>query len=146
MKRWTQITAASLIAVGGATQALAFDEIQYQAVKNGQGDCLWCDLSGANLANIDFRGVDLSGADFTEADLTGADLNKVDLSGADLTGAFLKGADLSGAIFTGAELDQVDLSDSVLVGAKLEGANCDWATIFPQDSGLSCVGVTIERE
>lgn len=146
MKRWTLLTAASLIVVAGATQAWAFDEKQYQAVKNGQGDCLWCDLSGANLANINFKGVDLSGADFTEADLTGADLNKVDLTAADLTGAILTGADLSGATFTGAELDQVDLSDAILVGAKLERANCDWATIFPQDSGLSCVGVTIERE
>ena len=146
MKRWTLLTAAGLFAIAGATQAWAFDETQYQAVKNGQGDCPWCDLSGANLANMDFEGVDLSGADLTEADLTGADLTKVDLSGADLTGAVVTGADLSGADFTAADLDQVDLSSAVLVGAKLERANCDWATKLPQDSGLSCVGVTIERQ
>ncbi|MDH3265116.1 MAG: pentapeptide repeat-containing protein [Paracoccaceae bacterium] len=146
MKRWTLITAASLFAFAAAAQAWAFDEAQYQAVKSGQGDCPWCDLSGADLATVKFAGADLSGADLTEADLSGADLTKADLSGADLTGAVLTGADLSGADFTAADLDQVDLSGAVLVGAKLERANCDWATKLPQDSGLSCVGVTIERE
>jgi uncharacterized protein YjbI with pentapeptide repeats len=143
MKRWNLLIAASLIAVSAATAASAFDPAQVQAVKSGQGDCPWCKLSGADLANVKLTGVDLSGADLTAADLTHAKITKVDLTGADLTGAVLKGADLSGTDLRGADLDQVDLSDVILVGTKLETANCDWATKLPEDSGLSCVGVTI---
>ena len=47
MKRWNALTAASLITIAGATVALAFDPSQYQAVKNGQIDCPWCNLSGS---------------------------------------------------------------------------------------------------
>lgn len=82
MKRWTLVTAASLIAVAGASQAWAFEEARFQAVKNGRGDCPWCDLSGANLATFNLAGVDLSGADLTGADFTGAVLVGTKLEGA----------------------------------------------------------------
>lgn len=146
MKRWNWLIAAGLISFAGTTETLAFNQAQYEAVKNGDKACLWCDLSGADLANVDLTGADLSGADLTEANLNGATLREVDLTGADLTGAQLAGADLSRAIFTGADLDQVDLSRAIIAGAKLENANCDWATRFPESSGLVCVGVTVERE
>jgi uncharacterized protein YjbI with pentapeptide repeats len=145
MKRWNLLIATSLVAGLTATAAPAFEPTQVQAVKDGQGNCPWCNLSGADLANVRLTGVDLSGADLTEADLTDAKITKVDLTGADLTGAVLKGADLSGTNLMGADLDQVDLSDAVLVGTKLETANCDWATKLPEGLGLSCVGVTIVR-
>jgi uncharacterized protein YjbI with pentapeptide repeats len=145
MKRWTLLIAASLIALAGPTAATAFDQAQYAAVKGGSKDCPWCNLSGANLTNVDFSGGDLSGADFTGADLTGARLANVNLTGADLTGANLTGAILSGADFTLADLDQVDVSAAVWKNAKLEKANCDWATKLPEASNLSCLGVTIER-
>ena len=146
MKRLNSLIAASLITFAGTTGALAFDPLKYQAVQNGQRDCAWCDLSGANLSNIDLAGADLSGADLTEADLSGADLRNADLTGTDLTAAVLDGTDFTGVDFKGADLDQVDLTRAVLVGAKLEQANCDWATKFPENSGLSCVGVTIARK
>ena len=146
MKRMNSLIAASLITFAGATGALAFDPSKYQAVQNGQSDCAWCDLSGANLSNMNFAGADLSGADLTEADLSGADLRNADLTGTDLTAAVLNGTDFTGVDFKGADLDQVDLTRAVLVGAKIEQANCDWATKFPENSGLSCMGVTIVRK
>ena len=146
MKRWNSLMAASLISLTGTTGAMAFDPDKYQAVQNGHSDCVWCDLRGANLSNFDFAGADLSGADLTEADLSGADLRNADLTGTDLTAAVLDGTNFTGVEFKGADLDQVDLTRAVLVGAKLEQANCDWATKFPEASGLSCMGVTIVRK
>ena len=146
MKRWNLLIATSLITLAGTTGAMAFDQAQVQAVRDGQDACLWCDLSGANLANVTLTGVDLTGADLTGADLSGAVLREADLTGADLTSAILAGADLSGAVFTGADLDQVDLSDVVFAGARIENANCDWATKFPEGSGLICMGVTVILE
>ena len=79
MKRWNSLIAVSLITFAGTTGALAFDPSQYQAVKNGQGDCPWCDLSGANLKGVNLKGADLTGANLTGADLTNVDLTNVDL-------------------------------------------------------------------
>jgi uncharacterized protein YjbI with pentapeptide repeats len=146
MKIHNLLIAAGFICAIATSTAPAFDQAHYQSVKQGQGDCPWCDLSGADLANLKLSGADLGGADLTEADLTGAVLTKVDLSGADLTGAVLTGADLSGAVLTGADLDQVDLSGAVLEGAILEKAYCDWGTKLPEGLGLACVGVAIERQ
>lgn len=146
MKIHHLLIAAGAISIISASAAEAFDQGQYQSLKNGQGDCPWCDLSGADLTNVKLSGVDLGGADLTEANLSGAALTEVDLTGADLTGAVLTGADLSGTDLTGADLDQVDLSATVLEGAKLEKAYCDWATRLPAGSGLACIGVTIERK
>lgn len=146
MKRWSLLTAASLIVCAGSTAASAADQTQYQALKAGKKTCAWCDLSGANLAKSKLSGVDLSGANLTGADLSGADLRNVDLSGADLTGARISGANLTGANLSGAELDQLDLSGALLLGANLDKAMCDWATKFPKNSDLSCVGVAIERK
>ena len=145
MKRLNMLIAASLFTVAGATGAQAFDPTHYAAVKAGQKSCQWCDLSGANLKKVNFTGADLTGTNFTGADLTNVNLTNADLTGADLTGVVVTGAVLTGAKFLGADLDQVDLTGAVLTGARLENANCDWATKFPADSGLSCVGVTIER-
>ena len=141
-----RLIVASLVAALAAGTASAFDQGQYQSVKQGRGDCPWCDLRGADLTNLRLDGVDLGGADLTEADLSDAVLTGVDLTGADLTGAVLTGADLTGTDLTGADLDQVDLSATVLEGAKLERAYCDWATRLPPETNLVCAGVTIERK
>jgi len=140
------IMAASVVAIFGSAGALAYDQAQYDAVAGGKPDCAWCDLSGADLRNIDFSGADLSGANLTGADISGAILRKADLSGADLTGAVVTGADLSGSSLAGADLDQVDLSGALLGDAVIETAYCDWATKLPGDSKMACIGVTIERK
>ncbi len=146
MKIYHLLMVAGLVSVVSTSAVKAFDQGQYQSVKQSQSDCPWCDLSGADLTNVKLSGTDLGGADLTEADLSGAVLTEVDLTGADLTGAVLTGANLKGTDLTGADLDQVDLSATVLEGAKLEKAYCDWATRLPTGSGLACVGVTIERK
>ena len=146
MTRWTSLIAAGLVAALAPTTALAFDQKQYDSVKKHGEACFWCDLSGAPLADADLRDVELPGTDLTDADLSGAVLRNADLSGADLTRANLAGTDLSGADLTGADLNQVDMSAAILSGAKLDGAYCDWATQFPEDSGLSCDGVTLAHK
>lgn len=147
MKTRNQLIAASVIALIGTTgSAFAYNQAHYASVKGGQSDCAWCDLSGADLRNVDFSGADLSGANLTGADISGAVFTRADLSGADLTGAVVTGADFSGSSLVGADLDQVDLSGAILAGTILEKAYCDWATKLPDDSQLACVGVTIERK
>jgi uncharacterized protein YjbI with pentapeptide repeats len=146
MKRQILLLAAGLLMLAGATNAYAYDELKYQAIKNGKKMCQWCDLKGADLRKIRLSGVDLSGSDFTGANLAGASLTKVDLSGADLTSATVAGADLSGSNLKGADLDQVDLSGANIKGAQIETAYCDWATKLPANSGFVCAGVTIQRK
>ena len=147
MKTRSQLIAASVIAIIGSTGgAFAYDQAQYASVKDGQSDCAWCDLSGANLKNVNFSGADLSGANLTGADISGAVLTKTDLSGADLTGAVVTGADFSGGTLAGADLDQVDLSGAILSGTVLEKAYCDWDTKLPDNLQLACVVDTIERK
>ena len=146
MNTTKHIIAASVVAIFGSAGALAYDQTQYDAVASGKSDCAWCDLSGADLRNIDFSGADLSGANLTGADISGAILRKADLSGADLTGAVVVDADLSDSSLAGADLDQVDLSSALLSGAIIEKAYCDWATKLPDDSNMACIGVTIERK
>jgi uncharacterized protein YjbI with pentapeptide repeats len=146
MRLSTLLIATSLIAVAAVTGALAFDKAKYQAIKDGQKACQWCDLSGANLANLNLTGADLVGANLTGAILTNVDFTKADLTGADLTGVDLTGAILKDAKVTGVDLDEVDLTVAKLKGANLEKANCNWATKLPQRSSWICVGVTIERK
>ncbi len=136
MKRWTMLIGASLITLAGVTEARAFDPAQYQAVKSGQTDCPMCDLSGANLTDVDFTDADLAKADLTNANLAGAELMRADL----------KGAILTGANFTGARLDQVDLTGAILTGANLEKAWCNYSTKLPAGSGWSCGGAIMQRE
>ena len=56
-------------------------------------------LAGADLAELDLRGVDLAGALLIQADLRGADLGGADLRAADLRDADLSGAHLADALF-----------------------------------------------
>jgi uncharacterized protein YjbI with pentapeptide repeats len=111
------------------------------------GNCLNCNLQGANLSAFDLRGDNLAGADLRGAimvqvpggfKLSGTDimtiyLSSSDVQGANLTGANLIGARLSGAYLTGAgrspaRLGGVDLSAAIatdlhLPHADLHGAN-----------------------
>lgn len=66
-----------------------------------------------------FAGLDLSGFNLAELDFKGADLSGCNLFGADLTDSILEGADLSGAL----------LDRCTLVRTRLSGANLTDASI-----------------
>ena len=107
-----QILATITVAVTlVASSASAFDPAHLKTLKD-TGDCINCDLSGANLEDAKLMGADLKGAK-----LMGADLKVAKLSGANLEGADLEGADLKDANLTEAELS----------GANLTGANLNYA-------------------
>src|SRR5580693_894513 len=61
------------------------------------------DLSGADLARVDFRNSDLIGVNFS-----GANLQRARLAGCNLAGARLSGADLTGAQLPEALAKQLD--------------------------------------
>jgi uncharacterized protein YjbI with pentapeptide repeats len=92
-----------------------FDEKQVQSLKKSN-NCPKCDLSGANLANLDLTYADLSGANLTGADFSNTVLSNANLTNANLTNgnftnvnffeANLKGADITKADFTKAYFDQ----------------------------------------
>jgi hypothetical protein len=100
--------AAILLASGlWAPAAMAANPDQLDQL-HGTGQCVRCDLTGANLAQANLAG----GANVTEANLTGANLTQANLTGVNLTRANLTGANLTGANLTGV----------ILTGAKLTGA------------------------
>jgi len=96
------------------------------------------DLSGADLSEIDFRGMSfvdatlektiLRGCRFDEADLSGAQLREADLTDASLLGAKLEGADFSDACLLGAAVCGPELAGAQVSQAQL-GALRQEATI-----------------
>lgn len=64
---------------------------------NSTNKCQSCDLSKANLSNLDMYGADLAGVNLTGADLSNASFLDANLTGADLTNANVKGANFAGA-------------------------------------------------
>jgi uncharacterized protein YjbI with pentapeptide repeats len=145
MKCLRLLTAASIIAGFGLSPAAAFNESHVEAVKQGQRDCRWCDLSGAKLVKINLSGANMRGATLQGADLTEGNLNKVDFSGAILTGATMTGVVLTDANLRQSTLNEVDLSGADITGADLQGAYCDHMTKIPEPSEWSCAGVVFER-
>lgn len=111
------------------------------------------DLSGQNLAVINFAGLDLSGADFNQTHLNGANLrearlervnlsearlngakgHKVRLDQANLQGASLIEAKLDEASFHKAQLNQANLSGADLRKADLSEANLSEADLSETD-------------
>ena len=121
-------------------------------------------LRGADLNQVNFRGVKLSrafldGATFIEADLraaqlddahmtgcvlTGARLGKATLRKADLTAATLRWADLTGTDLTGAALPHANLNDVRARRAILRGADVGYASFVGGDlSGADLSGAYV---
>ena len=63
--------------------AVGYSEAELEQLKL-TGNCVECDLSGANLKEANLVGADLSGALLRRVDLTNQDLTGVNLSGANL--------------------------------------------------------------
>jgi uncharacterized protein YjbI with pentapeptide repeats len=98
------------------------------------------DLTGANLAGLDFSGKDLTsvfmeganlaGCSFRGAKLDRAVLARANLQGADFHGAQVKGVNFGGADLTGAKLTgDLDLTAAVLISANLKDADFSGATM-----------------
>jgi uncharacterized protein YjbI with pentapeptide repeats/beta-lactamase regulating signal transducer with metallopeptidase domain len=73
--------------------------------------CRGCDLSGANLSNMDLSGVKLTGVDLSKANLRGANLSKAIFSGVDFSGADLRGARTDGTQFIGCDFSGAQLGN-----------------------------------
>lgn len=101
-------------------------------------------LAGADLTDLDLRGInfgetDLSGADLFDTRLNDANLKMSCLAGAELSSADLAGVDLyksdcSGvfavdANFSGAYLAEADISEADLRGSRLNGADLTKAVL-----------------
>jgi uncharacterized protein YjbI with pentapeptide repeats len=88
---------------------------------------------GAELKQLDLRGLDFSGKNLDEADLTGSNMEGVNLTGASLNATDLPLADLTGADLSGGKGHGVQLFRSALDGAKLSRA--DFAGAHMQEVG-----------
>ena len=91
------------------------------------------DLSGADLAGCDLRGIC-----FRDGNLEGAILREANLEGANLDGANLAQVDLCGANMFGASLVEADLMWSNLSGAVLELADLCCADLQMADLSDVC--------
>ena len=80
------------------SSGFGFDNAHLQKL-NSTNKCEKCDLSSANLANLDMYGANLPGAN-----LAGANLADTSFNDANLTDANMKGANIKGANFSGAKL------------------------------------------
>src|SRR6267154_5443775 len=76
------------------------------------------DFSSKNLSGLDLAGVDFKHANLTAAVMNGADLSGADLSGCNLTVSFAERANLQGAKLRGAIMFSMQLG-----GADLRGAD-----------------------
>lgn len=77
------------------------------------------DLVGAELKNLNLRGMDFEGSDLRKAELENADLRGVDFEGSDLRGTDFKDADMRGSNFAGANVKGADFDHADLRGADL---------------------------
>jgi uncharacterized protein YjbI with pentapeptide repeats len=103
------------------------DQSPRPAFRHATMDCEfiddWKDLD-LDRADIRACATQLAGLD-----LSGSNMAFVDFSRLDLTGVHLHKADLSGATFTKATLKKADLSEALLYGATLSSANLEGATL-----------------
>jgi uncharacterized protein YjbI with pentapeptide repeats len=150
MKMLSRLAAlfALVIAFGGSSVAVAFDESDLQNLKKLNA-CEGCDLSAATLKRVDLWGANMKGANLQGADLTDSILRAANLSGANLSGATLRDvklmvADLSEADLSGADLSGVDLWNSNLEKANLSGANLSKANLLEANlSGADLSGANL---
>jgi uncharacterized protein YjbI with pentapeptide repeats len=89
----------------------------------GTKQCNQCDLSGANLSNMDL----------SKAQLVGANLNMANLSNTNLSGANLTKASVVGANLSGANLRQTNLTQTTFVYSNLAQAQIQGATLLQTD-------------
>jgi uncharacterized protein YjbI with pentapeptide repeats len=127
MKLKIVATVALLACFGFAEQALGLNQLDLDQLK-ATNACPRCNLSGADLTQLNLTGVNLRGADLSGATLSQANLTNADLTGANLEGAVLNSVNLSGASLTGANLksaslENADLSYAGFISANLEAAN-----------------------
>ena len=95
-----------LLLAGLSWEVDAFSEEDLKKLK-ATGNCVQCDLSGADLWSED-----LSGADLTQANLTKTSLKRVNLTDANLTGTNLTDANLIRAIFCGTTMQDGTMDNS----------------------------------
>lgn len=120
-------TGVLLACFGFAEQSLALNQLDLDQLK-ATSACPRCNLSGADLTQVNLIGANLRGADLSGATLSQANLTNADLTGANLEGAVLNSANLSGASLTGANLKSASLENANLsyagfISANLEAAN-----------------------
>jgi uncharacterized protein YjbI with pentapeptide repeats len=90
--------------------------------------CNGCDLSGANLSNIDLSKAQLVGANLNMANLVNTNLSEANLTkasvvGANLGGANLRQTNLTEATFVYSNLAQAQMQGATLYKTDLQGAN-----------------------
>ncbi len=119
--------------LGIAPQAWAVNQGDLQKLKETK-ECPRCDLSGADLSELNLSGADLRNANLRSAILSKSNLENADFTGTNLESAKLDGANLKRVSFTGANLrsaslENSDLSFAGFMGANLEAANLKGATL-----------------
>jgi uncharacterized protein YjbI with pentapeptide repeats len=107
--------------------AWAFDEAQLKQLTETK-QCNGCDLSEADLANLDLEGAQLVGANLNAANLAntnlrGANLTKASIVEANLANANLRQTTLSETTFVYSNLAQVTMEGATLYGTDFQGAN-----------------------
>ena len=116
MMKHIAILIAFLMTIGSQVSAFDINDLGRLEDTN---NCVWCDLSSADLS-----AADLSGADLSAADLSGADLSAADLSGANLSRADLSGAHLGAAILEGANLKGAILCNTIMPDGSVIYSGC----------------------
>ncbi|WP_435137709.1 pentapeptide repeat-containing protein [Pseudopelagicola sp. nBUS_19] len=122
MKR--TLTALTVAATMFASSASAFDPDDLQKLKD-TGDCVNCDLEGADLMIANLTGANLGGANLGGAYLAGANL-----IAAILTDAYLIGANMNGANLKAADLEGADLFRTKMNGATLCNTTMPDGSVF----------------
>ena len=120
MKHLFSMSVLCLLLAGLSWEVDAFSEEDLKKLK-ATGNCVQCDLSGADLWSEDLSGADLTQANLAKANLTKTNLTKAILIKADLTEAH----HLYGANLTGADLPDANLIRAIFCGTTMQDGTTD---------------------
>lgn len=142
MKSISLSTTAFVAIVGLSAPAHAQDTSLVRQLLETRS-CQKCDLSGANLSNLDLSHTNLQGANLSRANLSQTNLSDANLTGANLYLANVQQANLSRVNLASAKLAQANLqasnlskanlSNALLSAANLDNADLNYASLRNAD-------------
>lgn len=110
---------------------------QYYAQQGGNIDLSECDLSAANICDINLASIEFSGASFAESSLTNVNFNGCDLTSTNFSRASIAECDYSEAMLNGTDFSYASVTFSNFTDADMAGCILNEADLSDTDFSAS---------